>query len=85
MREEIKSSILTVERPGKLTMSGVSSVDAFSESQIVLTVGGRKVRIEGKGLKVLAFSEGSGNFVAGGEVLSVRFHAERGGLKKLFR
>ena len=84
--QEIKSSILTVERPGKLTMSGVSTVDGFSESKILLTVAGKKVCIEGRGLKVLSFSEGSGNFVASGEVLCVRFHAEKGkALQKLFQ
>ncbi len=83
MREE-RESVLTIEQQKKITMSGVSSVDGFSETSITLTVNGKKVKIEGSGLKVLAFSEGSGNFAATGDVSSVKFGA-KGRLKKLFQ
>ncbi len=83
MREE-RESVLTVEQQKKITMSGVSSVDGFSETSITLTVNGKKVKIEGSGLKVLSFSEGSGNFAATGDVSSVKFGA-KGRLKKLFQ
>lgn len=73
MREEIKESVLTVEQQKKITMSGVASVDSFSENVILLTVNGKKVRIEGSKLKVLAFSEGSGNFTASGEVSLIKY------------
>ncbi len=83
MREE-RESVLTIEQQRKITMSGVSSVDGFSETSITLTVNGKKVKIEGSGLKVLSFSEGSGNFAATGDVSSVKFGA-KGRLKKLFQ
>lgn len=82
--QEIKASILTIEQQKKITMTGVSSVDAFSESAILLTVNGKRVQISGSRLRVLSFSEGSGNFTASGEVVSVRYGA-KGGLKKLFK
>lgn len=85
MREEIKESILTIEQQKKITMSGVSSVDAFSENAIVLTVNGKKVKIEGAKLKVLAFSEGSGNFAASGEVTLVKYGAQGKVLSRLFK
>ncbi len=66
-------SILTVEQGKKLTMTGVESVDSFSESLIKLTVCGQKVQISGSGLKVLSFSQGSGNFAASGSVSGVRY------------
>lgn len=81
---EIKQSTLTIEQQKKLTMTGVSSVDAFSETAITLTVNGMRVQIYGNRLKVLAFSEGSGNFAASGEISSVRYGA-KGGFKKLFK
>ncbi len=81
---EIKQSVLTVEQQKKLTMTGVSSVDAFSETGITLTVNGKRVQISGSRLKVLAFSEGSGNFTASGEIVSVRY-GNKGGWKKLFK
>ncbi len=73
--QEVKTSILTLEQQKRLSLSGVSSVDAFTESEIRLTVNGKKVRIGGSKLKVLSFSEGTGNFTASGEVVSIRFGA----------
>ena len=78
MKEEIKESILTVEQQKRLTLSGVRSVDAFSDTRILLTVNGKRVRIEGKGLKVLSFSEGSGNFAASGEFFLIKFGETKG-------
>ncbi len=85
MREEIKQSVLTIEQQSKISMTGVSSVDGFSENEITLTVNGKRVVIRGAHLKVLAFSEGSGNFSAGGEVASIRFGGKGGALKGLLR
>lgn len=66
-------------------MTGVSAVDAFSDTAILLTVNGKKVQITGSRLKVLSFSEGSGNFAASGEVSCVKYAFAKGGLKKLFK
>ena len=85
MREDIKESILTIEQQKKVTMSGVASVDSFSESVIVLTVNGKKVKIEGNKLKVLAFSEGTGNFAASGEVTLVKFGTQGKVMSRLFK
>ena len=82
---ESKQSVVTLENRNKLTMTGVERVDAFSDRSILLTAAGGKVRIEGSGLKVLAFSEGSGNFAASGIVESIRFLAAGGKAGKLFR
>lgn len=86
MREDIKQSILTLEQQEKLSVSGVSSVDGFSETLIQLTVNGKRVRIEGSKLKVLSFSEGSGNFAACGEITLIKFGGAKGkALQKLFK
>ncbi|MBR7186748.1 MAG: YabP/YqfC family sporulation protein [Clostridia bacterium] len=82
--QENKQSTLTIEQQSKITISGVSSVDAFSDTAISLTVNGKRVQIAGVHLKVLSFSEGSGNFSASGEVTSVKFGA-KGGFKKIFK
>ena len=66
-------SILTVEQRKKISMTCVESVDSFSETRILLTVGGQKVTIDGDKLKILAFSQGSGNFAASGEVRALRY------------
>ncbi len=73
MQNEVKPSVLTLENQSRLTLTGVERVDAFSEREIRLRVGGKKVRIEGSKLKVLSFSEGSGNFAAAGVIDCIRF------------
>ena len=66
-------SILTIERRKKISMTCVESVDAFSETRITLTVSGQRVTIDGNKLKILTFSQGSGNFSASGEVRALRY------------
>lgn len=78
------SSILTVEQQKKISMTCVESVDSFSEERIALTVGGKKVLIDGARLKILSFSQGSGSFAASGEVRSVRYGG-KGGFRSLFK
>lgn len=71
--QEKKSTLLTLEDEKRLTLTGVESVEGFSDQSIVLTVNGKRVTISGENLKILAFSEGSGNFSAVGEVTAVKF------------
>lgn len=80
-----EQSVLTVEQRKKLTMTAVESVDAFSETRILLTAGGQKIVIEGSGLKVLAFSKGSGNFAASGEVKLLRYGRGKAKFSGLFK
>ncbi len=72
------NSILTVEQQKKISLTGVESVDAFSDTEIRLTVAGKKMRITGAGLKVLSFSKGSGAFSAIGEVSLIRYGGAKG-------
>ncbi len=85
MQTETRQSVLTLENQSKISMTGVERVDAFSERLIQLTVNGKKVRIEGSKLRVLAFSEGSGNFSASGYVDAIRFLAAGGKVGRLFQ
>lgn len=86
MQNETVQSVLTIEQQKKLTMTGVNSVDSFSDTTIVLTVNGKRVQITGSGLKVTAFNQGSGNFAAIGEVNGVKFGGAKGkALQKLFK
>ena len=72
------NSVLTVEQQKKLSLTGVESVDAFSDTEIRLTVAGKKMRIAGSGLKVLSFSKGSGAFSAIGEISLIRYGGAKG-------
>lgn len=51
-------SILTIEQQEKITFTGVESVDSFSDTNITLTVNGKRVLITGSHLKVLSFEIG---------------------------
>ena len=85
MSAEIRQSTLTLENQSRLTLTGVERVDSFSERLIALTVNGGKLKIEGTKLKVLAFSEGSGNFSASGSIESIRYLAAGGKVGRLFQ
>lgn len=82
--QQSETSVLTLENRQKLSLSGVTSVDAFSEHEIILKVGGKKLKVGGTHLKVLSFSEGTGNFAASGEIVSLRF-GDHAGLKSLLK
>lgn len=76
--EQSIPSVLTIEQQKKISLTGVGSVDGFSETEIRLTVNGKKLKIFGSHLKVLAFSQGSGNFAASGEITALKFGARKG-------
>ena len=77
MSEE-RNSTLTLEDRRKISLTGVESVDAFSDNCIRLTVNGVKLTVTGSKFQLLAFSEGNGSFSAVGVVDALRY----GGGKK---
>lgn len=82
--QEIKNSVLTLEDQKKLSITGVASVEGFTDQSICLTINGQKATISGEHLKILSFSEGSGNFSAVGEVSCIKFGKGKK-LSKLFK
>lgn len=77
---------VTIEDCQKFSATAIESVDAFSSTQIVLSYAGGRITVTGSGLKISAFSKGSGAFSATGTVTGVRYTAK--GLKfaqKLFK
>ena len=75
---EERNSTLTLEDRRKISLTGVESVDAFSDNCIRLTVNGVKVIVTGSKFQLLTFSEGNGSFSAVGVVDALRY----GGGKK---
>ncbi len=77
---------LVIDARKRLTMSGVSSVDSFSEQVINLTVSGSKVKITGENLKITAFNKGSGNLTADGAFKEIKYDFKKTPLiKRLFK
>lgn len=71
-------SVLTIEQQKKISLTGVESVDGFSDTEIRLTIAGKKMRICGSSFKVQSFSKGSGAFSAIGEVCAIRYGGNKG-------
>ena len=62
----IEPDKLILDGRKKLNMTGVQTVDAFSEQCLKLTVSGDKVVINGEDIKITAFNKASGNLSAEG-------------------
>lgn len=79
---------LTVEQCKKVTASAISSVDAFSAQQIVLSYAGGRIIVSGNSMKIVNFSKTSGAFSAVGEINGVRYTGGKGASsirKRLFK
>ena len=77
---------VVLESRKKLSMTGVSSVDGFSEQCLKLTASGNKVTVFGENLKITAFNKNSGNLVAEGVITEFRYNNKKTPLvKKLFK
>ena len=75
-----------IEERKKIALTGVVSVDAFTEKQIALTLEGCRAQISGDGLKIVSFSKTSGAFAATGKIEGLRFlHARENPVRRLFR
>lgn len=77
---------VTIEDCKKISATAIESVDAFSSSQIVLSYAGGRITVAGSGLKIVAFSKGSGAFAATGTVTGVKYASKAVKLsQRLFR
>lgn len=80
--EEAKLQTALIEQQKKISMTGVESVDAFSDRQISLTLDNGKAVIAGENLKIINFSKSNGNFSAVGKISGVRFVSKQEKLSK---
>ncbi len=81
---EIEKIVLDARK--RLSMTGVSSVDGFSEQFISLTVSGSKVRVSGENIKITSFNKGTGSLTADGAFTEIRFNSKKTPLiKRLFK
>ena len=83
---ENKLQVLTLEDRKRLSLSGVLSVDGFTDEKIKLKVLTGNLIISGEKLKINVFSEGSGAFSCEGKISSVVFsEGKQGIVKRLFK
>ncbi len=77
---------LTVEQCKRVTATAISSVDAFSDKQILLSYQNGRIVVNGSGMKIVNFSKTSGTFSATGDITAVRYIQKGGSLRqKLFK
>ena len=72
--ENAKPQSAHIEQRKKISVTGVESVDAFSPTQISLTIEGGTATIGGENLKIVSFDKATGSFCAEGKVGGIRFH-----------
>ena len=77
---------LTIEQWRNITATAITSVDSFSDRQILLSYASGRIVVGGSGMKIVNFSKTSGAFAATGEIASVRYLGKGASLKsRLFK
>lgn len=77
---------LTIEQCKRITATAITSVDSFSDKQIVLSYAGGRIVVFGNGMKIVNFSKTSGAFAATGEITGAKYVNKATSLKqKLFK
>ncbi len=77
---------LCLEGRKKLIMTGVETVDGFTEQSLKVTVNGNKVIINGNTIKISAFNKANGNLLATGNFFEIKYANKKPPLvKRLFK
>lgn len=77
---------LSIEQCKKISATAITSVDAFSDKQIILSYAGGRIAVTGANMKIVSFSKTNGGFSAVGEIYGVKYMQKGGSLKqKLFK
>lgn len=79
-----ENHVLTIEQCKKITATAITSVDAFSDRQVILSYYGGRIIIAGSGMKITGFSKSGGQFSATGEIVSARYAAKGSSFKQKF-
>lgn len=77
MSNQIENNTLTLESQKKISMTGVDSVDGFSEQYINLTVSGKRVKITGENIKITSFNKQSGTLSADGLFFEIKYGSKK--------
>ena len=86
MQEQSFEERLILEQRKRLSLSGVESVDGFSDNLLKLSVNKTRVEIKGSGIKITAFNKASGTLNADGDFTEIRFGQNKTPLlKRIFK
>ena len=86
MAEIFENTKFCLENRKRLSLTGVTSVDGFSEKQLNLTLSKDKLKILGENIKITAYNKASGNLSADGTFIEFRFSgANKSIMRKIFK
>ena len=86
MIQEQEIQKLTIEAQKRLFLTGVVSVDGFTETTLKLTLTNGRALVLGDKIKITAFNKATGNLQADGEFYQVKFeNAKAPFLKRVFK
>ena len=77
---------LNIESRRKLNVTGVESVDGFSDQILKLSVNGEKLTFLGNNIKITSYNKANGNLSADGDFIEIKYCKKRDGfIKKVFK
>jgi hypothetical protein len=83
---QVEIDRILIEGRKKLTMTGVDSVDGFTEQVLNLTVSGSKVKVSGENIKITAYNKATGSLNADGVFNEIKYSVKKAPLmKRLFK
>lgn len=75
---------ITIESCKRVTATEITSVDSFSDKQIILSYANGRIVVQGSGMKIVNFSKSTGAFSATGNIVSARYLQKGSSLKQKF-
>ena len=86
MQNQLETHKIELDLRKKLSVTGVLSVDGFSEQTLNLTVSGSKLRILGENIKISSYNKNTGNLTADGDFYEIKYLAKKMPLaKRIFK
>lgn len=77
---------IMIENRKRLSMTGVISVNGYSEQTLKLSLTNTCIVINGKGIKITSFNKDTGNLSCEGEIGEIRYTEKKGNIiKRLFK
>ena len=70
---ESQGQNITIESCKRVTATEITSVDSFSDKQIILSYANGRIVVQGSGMKIVNFSKSTGAFSATGDITSARY------------
>ncbi len=86
MQNDYSTHKLELDFRKKLTITGVQSLDGFSEQLLNLTVSGNKLKICGTNIKITVYNKSTGTLIADGNFNEIKYQQQsKPFIKKIFK